>query len=52
MLTTYFEKMDIVLTDGLKALMDELISQLNCFFSVVLVQKKRLYAYPLYDNRS
>ena len=51
-LTTYSEQMDLVLTDGLKALLDELISQLNFFFSAVLVQKKRLYVYPIYANRS
>jgi hypothetical protein len=52
LLTDYAAQVDLVLTDGLKAMLDELINQLNCFFAAVLVQKKRLYVYPLYTNRA
>jgi hypothetical protein len=47
----YLEKMSYLIVDGVKIYLDNLMIKLDSFFDGILTQKKRLYIYPMYNNR-
>ena len=50
-INAYQEKVSYLIVDGIKIYLDNLIVKLNIFFEAVLAQKRRLYVYPMYNDR-
>lgn len=46
----YSNKISLLIVDGVKFILDELIDRLNRFFQMVHTQKQRLFSHPLIDN--
>lgn len=50
-INAYQEKISYLIVDGIKVFLDNLMVKLDIFFEAVLAQKRRLYIYPLYNDR-
>lgn len=47
----YAKKLSYLIVDGVKIYLDNLMIRLGSFFEAVLAQKKRLFLYPMYEDR-